>query len=135
LPHIQAAFNLKKFTTISSRGKTYSLDQRYQLFVFPIPFPWKDCQILAMGWFASGTATLGCALCRMLCKRTARARVSVLPRAKFNAKLAHCAAPGLMGTYLIICIPLHPVELCKIIITAIGILLLFVVQPETEMRP
>jgi hypothetical protein len=134
LPQFQAAFNLKKFTTISSRGKTYSLDQRYQLFVFLIPFPWKDCQIPAMDGFASGTATLGCALCRMLGKRTAQVRVPALQKSSFNAKLAHCTAPGLMGTYLIICIPSHPVELCKIIITVIGIILLFVVQPETEMR-
>jgi hypothetical protein len=135
LPQFQAAFNLKKFTTISRRGKTYSLDHRYQLFVFPIPFPWRDGQIPAMGWFASGTATLGCALCRMLCKRTAQVRVPVLPKSTFAAKLAHCTAPGSMGTYLIICIPSHPVELCKIIITVIGIILLFVVQPEMEMQP
>jgi hypothetical protein len=53
LPHFQAAFSLKKFTTTSPGGKTHSLDQRYQLFVFPISFTRKDCQPMAQWGFIS----------------------------------------------------------------------------------
>ncbi len=77
--------------------------------------------ILEVGWFPGNTATLGCVLRRTLHKGTAQARVLVLPKPTFKAKLDDCPSPGSMGIYLTICVPSHPGDLCKIIISSEGV--------------
>jgi hypothetical protein len=46
-PHFQAANDLKEFTTILPRGKTHSLDQNDQLFVFVVPSTMMESKNLA----------------------------------------------------------------------------------------